>query len=237
MRESGKILSECRKELEKHLKPGISTGQLDKIAYNFIIKAGGEPAFLDYEGFTGTICASVNEEVVHGIPGSRVLKDGDIIAIDLGVKYKGYYSDSAWTYPIGNVSEDVLKLMKVTEESLYAGIKAAKAGNRVGDISHAIEEYIKPYGYGIVEEFTGHGIGRNLHEGPYVPNYGQPHEGALLRPGMTICIEPMVNLGTKRVKILKDGWTTITQDKKPSAHYELMIAITEGDAEILTPVL
>lgn len=238
MRQAGLILAQTRLELERHLKIGISTHELDEIAEKFIINAGATPSFKNYQGFPKSICISVNEEVIHGIPSKkRILKDGDIISIDLGVEYKGYHADSAWTYPIGNVAPKVLKLMKVTEESLYAGLEKAKPGNRVSDISHAIESYVKPFGYGIVQEFTGHGIGRSLHEDPMVPNYGEPGHGPLLSEGMTICIEPMLNLGTEKVKILSDEWTVVTIDKLPSAHFEHMIVITKNGYEILTPMI
>lgn len=238
MRQAGLILAQTRLELERHLKIGISTHELDEIAEKFIINAGATPSFKNYQGFPKSICISVNEEVIHGIPSKkRILKDGDIISIDLGVEYKGYHADSAWTYPIGNVAPKVLKLMKVTEESLYAGLEKAKPGNRVSDISHAIESYVKPFGYGIVQEFTGHGIGRSLHEDPMVPNYGEPGHGPLLSEGMTICIEPMLNLGTEKVKILSDEWTVVTIDKLPSAHFEHMIVITKNGYEILTPTI
>ena len=238
MRQAGLILAQTRLELERHLKIGISTHELDEIAEKFIINAGATPSFKNYQGFPKSICISVNEEVIHGIPSKKtILKDGDIISIDLGVEYKGYHADSAWTYPIGNVDPTVLKLMKVTEESLYAGLEKAKPGNRVSDISHAIESYVKPFGYGIVQEFTGHGIGRSLHEDPMVPNYGEPGHGPLLSEGMTICIEPMLNLGTEKVKILSDEWTVVTIDKLPSAHFEHMIVITKNGYEILTPMI
>lgn len=238
MKEAGLILAATRLELERHLKPGISTWELDKIAENFIKERGATASFKNYEGFPASICASVNEEVIHGIPSrKRILKDGDIISIDLGVNYQGYHADSAWTYAIGNVSNEVLELMKVTEEALTKGLEAAKPGNQVGDISYAIESYVKKFGYGIVREFTGHGIGKSLHEPPYVPNYGEPHTGPILAEGMTICIEPMINLGTEEIRVLGDGWTVITRDKKPSAHFEHMIVITKDGYEILTPKL
>ncbi len=238
MRQAGMVLSKTRLELEKHLKPGISTHQLDLIAENYIKSQGCKASFKNYNGFPASICASVNEVVIHGIPKkSIVLKDGDIISIDLGVECNGYHADSAWTYPIGKVSSEVLQLLKVTKEALDEGLKMVKPGNRVGDISHAIETFVKPYGYGIVEEFTGHGIGRTLHEDPYIPNFGPADTGETLKAGMTICIEPMVNLGTKKVKVLSDNWTTVTLDKKPSAHFEYTVAINETGFEILTPVI
>lgn len=235
MREAGNILDMTRNMLKEHVKPGISTHHLDQLAENYIKSLGAIPSFKGYHGFPGSICASVNEVVVHGIPSKRkVLKEGDIITLDFGVIYKGYHADSATTYPVGHIDEKLEELLKITEESLYVGLAQAKPGNHVSDISHAIEAYVKPYGYGIVEEFTGHGIGRELHEEPYVPNFGQPHQGPILKPGMTFCVEPMINLGTKRVKVLTDNWTTVTIDRKASAHFEHMIVITETGYDILT---
>lgn len=235
MREAGRILELTRQMVKDHIHPGVSTMYLDQLAETHIKSLGGIPSFKGYEGFPGSICASVNEVVVHGIPSKNViLKDGDIVTLDFGVNYKGYHADSATTYPVGNVSDEIKQLLEVTEASLYEGLKFAKPGNRVSDISHAIESYVKPFGYGIVEEFTGHGIGRSLHEDPYVPNYGKPHVGPELKPGMTICVEPMVNLGTKHVRVLRDNWTTITTDHKASAHFEHMILITKTGYEILT---
>ncbi|WP_026390645.1 type I methionyl aminopeptidase [Haploplasma axanthum] len=235
MRKAGKILALTRQMLEPHIKPGITTQKLDKLAEEFIISQGAYPSFKDYNGFPGSICTSVNEVVVHGIPSKKtVLKNGDIITVDLGVYYEGYHADSAYTYPVGHVNDKVKELLKITEESLYIGLSEAKPGNHLSNISHAIEEYIKPYNYGIVEEFTGHGIGKELHEDPYVPNFGKPNEGPILKEGMTFCVEPMVNLGTKNVKVLRDNWTTVTIDRKPSAHFEHTIVITEDGYEILT---
>lgn len=235
MREAGRLVALTQEELKKHIKPGISTKKLDTIAEKYIVKNGGLPSFKGYHGFPGSICASVNEVVVHGIPSENViLKEGDIITIDIGVNYKGYHGDGAWTYPVGKISEEDEKLLDVTLKSLYTALEQAKPNNRVGDISNAVETFIKPYGYGIVEEFTGHGIGKNLHEDPYIPNFGKKDSGAILREGMTICIEPMINKGTKHVSILSDNWTTITDDKEKSAHFEHMIVITEDGNEILT---
>jgi methionyl aminopeptidase len=235
MREAGRILELTRQMVKDHIRPGVSTHHLDQLAETHIKSLGGIPSFKGYQGFPGTICASVNEVVVHGIPSKKViLKDGDIVTLDFGVNYKGYHADSATTYPVGNVSEEIKKLLEVTEASLYEGLKFAKPGFHVSDISHAIEAYVKPYGYGIVEEFTGHGIGHELHEDPFIPNYGKAHLGPVLKPGMTMCVEPMVNLGTKHVRVLKDNWTTITTDRKASAHFEHMILITETGYEILT---
>lgn len=235
MRKAGQILDQTREMLVPHIKPGISTHQLDILAEKFIESQGATPSFKNYNGFPGSICTSVNEVVVHGIPSKKkILKEGDIISIDIGVNYKGYHADSAWTYPVGEISPEAKQLLEVSQESLFVGLEQAKPGNHVSDISHAIEEFLKPYGYGIVEEFTGHGIGQSLHEDPYVPNFGKPKMGPILRPGMTFCVEPMVNLGTKNVKILLDNWTTVTTDKKMSAHFEHTILITETGYEILT---
>lgn len=235
MRQAGEILVAARLALKDMIAPGISTEALDKKAEEVITHLGGVPAFKDYEGFPKSICTSVNEEVIHGIPKtSRTLKDGDIISVDIGVKYKGYYADAAVTYPVGKVSKEVEQLLEVTEKALYKGIEMAVPGNYVSDISHAIESFVKPYGYGIVESFTGHGIGRSLHEEPQVLNYGPPKKGAILKQGMTMCIEPMLNLKSKDVVVLKDGWTVVTSDLKPSAHFEHMIVITSSGNEILT---
>lgn len=235
MRQAGKILAQTREMLVPHIKPGITTAKLDKLAEEFIISKGAMPSFKDYNGFTGSICASVNEVVVHGIPSKKVvLKKGDIITIDIGVYYQGYHADSAYTYPVGAVSKEIKQLLEVTEASMYEGLKQAIPGNHLSNISHAIEEYVKPYGYGIVEDFTGHGIGKELHEDPYVPNFGAPNEGPILKEGMTFCVEPMLNLGTKNVKVLRDNWTTVTTDRKASAHFEHTIVITSDGFEILT---
>jgi len=235
MREAGRILELTRQMLKQHVLPGVSTHHLDQLAENFISHLGATPSFKGYHGFPGSICASINEVVVHGIPSKKkILKEGDIITLDFGVNYKGYHADSATTYPVGTIKPEIKKLLEITEKSLYEGLEQAKPGNRVSDISHAIESFVKPYGYGIVEEFTGHGIGRELHEEPYVPNFGLPNQGPMLKPGMTFCVEPMINLGTKRVKVLTDNWTTVTVDRKPSAHFEHMIVITDTGYEILT---
>ncbi len=235
MREASKILVKVFEEIEKLITPGTSTEEIDLKAESLILECKGIPAFKGYQGFPKSICTSINHEVIHGIPKKEVfIRDGDIISIDIGLKYKGYYADSAKTYPVGNVSEDKLKLLRVTEESLYKGIEAAKPGNRVSEISEAIEKHINYYGYGIVEEFTGHGIGRNLHEEPQVLNFKTTNQTPILKSGMTICIEPMVNIGSKEISILKDGWTVVTKDKKASAHYEHMVLINENGCEVLT---
>lgn len=234
MRTAGKILVLTREYLKEFIKPGITTKELDKLAEDFIIKHDASPSFKGYEGFPGSICTSVNEEVVHGIPSNRILKEGDIISLDIGVYYKGYHADSAYTFAVGKIKEEHQLLLERTKNSLMAGIKEAKPNNYVEDISRAIENYLKPFKYGIVEEFTGHGIGRELHEPPYVPNYVGNEKGPMLKEGMTICIEPMVNLGTKRIHIKNDNWTVVTRDKKVSAHFEHMIVITKNGCEILT---
>ena len=198
---------------------------------------GGVPTCKGYEGFPATLCTSINDEVVHGIPSNRKLKNGDIITIDMVIGYKGYQADAAWTYAIGDISEEKKYLMKHTEEALYKGIEQAKPGNKIGDISHAIETYATEHKLGVVRELVGHGIGTEMHEDPDVPNYGKPNEGPLLKPGMVICIEPMLNLGERNVGILDDDWTIVTEDGKPSAHYEHTILITEDGHEILTPRL
>lgn len=237
MKAAGNILAQAHEMIKPHVKPGITTAKLDKLVHDFIISKEATPSFKDYNGFPGSICSSINEVVVHGIPSKKaILKNGDIISIDIGVYYQGYHADAAVTYPVGKVSDKVNDLLRVTEEALYVGLKEAKPGVHLSNISHAIEEFIKPHGYGIVEEFTGHGIGRSLHEEPYVPNFGKANEGPILEEGMTICVEPMVNMGTKSVKILRDNWTTVTIDRKYSAHFEHTIAITKDGYEILTKI-
>lgn len=235
MRESCKILAKVYEELEKAIRPGISTKELDVLAEKLIRSYDCIPNFLNYNGFPATICASVNEAVVHGIPDRHtILRDGDIISIDCGCIYKGYHSDAARTYAVGNISPEVQKLMDVTKQSFFEGIKMAKAGNHLYDISNAIDDYVTPYGYGIVKDLVGHGIGTGLHEDPQVPNFRQKRKGLLLQPGMTLAIEPMINLGTWEVEFLDDDWTVVTRDGLPSAHYENTILITDGEPEILT---
>lgn len=235
MRESCKILAKVYEELEKAIRPGVSTKELDTLAEKLIRSYGCVPNFLNYNGFPGTICASVNEEVVHGIPSkNRILKDGDIISIDCGCIYKGYHSDAARTYAVGNISQEVQQLMDVTKQAFFEGIKMAKAGNHLYDISNAIDDYVSPYGYGIVKDLVGHGIGTALHEDPQIPNFRQKRKGLLLQPGMTLAIEPMINMGTWEVEWLDDDWTVVSRDGLPSAHYENTILITDGEPEILT---
>ncbi len=234
MKKAGNIVYRTHQYLKPYIKPGITTKELDKLAHDFIIKEGATPSFLNYEGFPASICTSINEEVVHGIPSNRKLKNGDIIGIDIGACYKGYHGDSAWSYGVGEVSDSIKYLLEHTEAALYAGLEQAKPGNRIGDISNAIEEYAKSYNLGIVRELVGHGVGANLHEDPDVPNYGKAGTGPILKEGMTIAVEPMLNLGTPKIYILDDDWTIVTRDDKPSAHFEHSIVITKDGYQILT---
>ncbi|MFI3329433.1 MAG: type I methionyl aminopeptidase [bacterium] len=235
MRKAGRIVALAHAEVAKNIRPGISTLELDEIVEKVIRDNDAIPSFKGYNGFPGSICASINEVVVHGIPSSKsILKNGDIIAVDIGANYKGYHGDSAWTYAVGTISKEDQELMKVTKEALYQGLNAVKATVHLSDISNSIGTYATSFGYGVVEEFTGHGIGSQLHEDPAIPNFGKPHLGPVLKAGMTLAIEPMINIGTKRVKVLQDNWTTITCDKKNSAHYEHTILVTEDGYEILT---
>lgn len=234
MREAGKIVAETHEILRNSIKPGITTKQLDEIAETNIRKYKAEPSFKGYHGFTGTICASINEEVVHGIPQERELKEGDIISIDIGAFYKGYHADAAKTHGIGNISDDDKKLIEVTKQSFYEGIKLARLGYRLSDISHAVQMYVEKNGFSVVRDFVGHGVGSKLHEDPQIPNYGPPGKGPRLQEGMVLAIEPMVNAGSYHVKVLNDDWTTVTIDGKKSAHYEHTIAITGEEPLILT---
>ncbi|MFD1021227.1 type I methionyl aminopeptidase [Thalassobacillus hwangdonensis] len=234
MREAGKIVALTHQELKKHIQPGITTKELDRIAEKTIRGMGAIPSFKGYNGFRGSICASVNEELVHGIPGDRKLNEGDIISIDIGAKYNGYHGDSAWTYPVGEIDEGTEELLKVTETSLFKGLDEAKPGERLSNISHAIQSYVEPLGFSIVREYVGHGVGQELHEDPQIPHYGPPNKGPRLKPGMVLAIEPMVNAGKRYVKTLADNWTVVTQDGKMCAHFEHTIVITEEGYEILT---
>ncbi len=220
--------------LEKHIKPGITTKELDNIAYKFMKSNNAKPSFLHYNGFPASICTSINEQVVHGIPGSRILKEGEIISIDVGVCYNGFHGDAARTFAIGNISEDLKKLIKITEESFFEGLKNIKNGSFVGDISHAVQTYVEKHGFSIVRDLVGHGVGKNLHEAPEIPNFGMAGSGSKLITGKTIAVEPMVNLGRPNVKFLSDGWTCVAADGKPSAHYENTVLITDHGVEILT---
>lgn len=236
MRQAGKIVALTHEELKKYIQPGITTKELDIIAEKFIRSHDAIPSFKGYNGFNGSICTSVNEELVHGIPGKRVLKEGDIISIDIGAKYNGYHSDSAWTYPVGKISEEDQKLLEVTETALYKGLEQALPGKRLSNISHAIQTYVESHGFSIVREYVGHGVGKNLHEDPQIPNYGPPGKGPRLKPGMVLAIEPMVNAGKRYVRTLADNWTVVTTDGKNCAHFEHTIAITETGYEILTKI-
>ncbi|KEO75021.1 type I methionyl aminopeptidase [Anditalea andensis] len=234
IKNSAEILGKAHGEVAKHVKEGVKTSYLDKIAEEFIRDHQGVPTFKGYNGFPASLCISVNEVVVHGFPSGYVLKDGDIISIDCGVFHQGFHSDCAYTYPVGEVSPQVLSLLKTTKESLYLGIEQAVFGNRIGDIGHAIQKFVEAKGYTIVRELVGHGLGKSLHEAPEVPNYGKKGSGQKLNDGVVIAIEPMVNLGTRNVVQERDGWTIRTADRKPSAHYEHTIAIFEDRTEILT---
>jgi methionyl aminopeptidase len=235
MRQSCKLLAKVYEELEKVIRPGISTWEINQIGDRLIREAGGVPNFLNYNGFPASICTSVNEAVVHGIPRKDcILKEGDIVSLDAGLIYKGYHSDAARTVMVGKVSKEVEDLVRITKESFFEGIKQAKAGNHLYDISNAIADYIEPHGYGIVRELVGHGIGTHLHEDPQIPNFRQNKRGPKLYPGMTLAIEPMINLGRADVEWLDDDWTVVAQDGLPSAHYENTILITDGEPEILT---
>lgn len=237
MREAGNIVALAHKAVEENIRVGISTYELDKIAYDVITKHGATPSFLNYNGYPASICASINEVVVHGIPKKHtLLKDGDIVSVDIGACYKGYHGDCAKTYLVGHVSEEKKQLVEVTKMSLLAGLKFARPNNHLSDISHAIEEYAKQYGYGVVKDYTGHGVGHFLHEDPAIPNYGEVGHGVVLRKGMTLAIEPMITLGTDKVKVLKDGWTAVTKDGKASSHHEHSIVITDDGYEILTKI-
>ncbi len=234
MRQAGKIVAITLQELGGKVRPGVTTGELNEFAEDIIRKAGGIPAFLNYQGFPASICASVNNEVVHGIPGLRRLENGDIISIDVGAFSHGYCGDAARTFPVGEISEDAKRLLAVTEESLVRGIEKAVSGNRLGDIGAAIQTFVEDNGYNVVRAFVGHGIGQKMHEDPQVPNFGKPGHGPRLEPGMTLAIEPMVNAGTDNVAILPNNWTVVTDDGKLSAHFENTILVTGGQPEILT---
>ena len=235
MRESCKLLAKVHEELAKAVQPGVSTLEIDTLAEKLIRGYGCIPNFLNYNGFPASVCISVNEEVVHGIPSkNRILKDGDIVSLDCGLIYRGYHSDAARTHAVGAVSKEVQQLMDVTKQSFFEGIKMAKAGNHLYDISNAIDDYVSQFGYGIVKDLVGHGIGTSLHEDPQVPNFRQKRKGLLLQPGMTLAIEPMINMGTWEVEWLDDDWTVVSRDGLPSAHYENTILITDGEPEILT---
>jgi methionyl aminopeptidase len=234
IKESSLLVGKTLAEVAKIIAPGVQTIKLDRVAEEFIRDNGGVPGFKGYNGFPNSLCISVNDEVVHGIPGRRELMDGDIVSIDCGVKKNGYFGDSAYTFAIGEVAEDVLLLMKRTKESLYLAIENAVAGKRVGDIGYAVQSYVEGFGYGVVRDLVGHGLGKNLHEKPEVPNFGKRGYGKELKVGMVLAIEPMINLGDRKVTQDKDGWTIRTADRKPSAHYEHDVVVRKGKAEILS---
>ena len=235
MARANQIVAETLTMLKERIEPGVSTWQLDSWAEDYCRKCQSVPAFKGYRGFPGSLCVSLNEQVVHGIPSRKIiLREGDIVSIDFGVKYKGYFGDSAITVPVGSVDNDVKNLLQVTEESLYKGIEQARPGNRIDDISSAVQKHVEKFGYSVVRKFVGHGIGADLHEAPEIPNYHRKKRTARILPGMVLAIEPMINLGTHEVKVLKDGWTVITRDGQPSAHFEHSIAVTEGDPVILS---
>ena len=234
LREAGKILSVVINEVKRSLKSGITTREVDQRVEKLILAQMVKSAFKGYRGFPGCACLSINDEVVHGIPGDRILQDGDIVSLDVGIIYKGYYSDTAVTVAIGNIRPELQKLLNVTLESLFKGIEQARVNNHLSDISYAIQKYVEANNYSVVKEFVGHGIGKQLHEDPEIPNFGLPHQGPLIKEGMVFAIEPMVNLGAGQTKILDDGWTVVTKDGKPSAHFEHSVVIGKDGPEILT---
>ena len=234
MAESCRIVAEALEGMKDNIAPGIATKDLDEFAESFILSKGARPAFKGYRGYPATVCTSINEQVVHGIPSSTKLKSGDIISLDIGVCYKGFYGDAALTLPVGSVENQAGELLSVTKKALETGLEKSVAGNRLSDVSFAIQEYVESEGFSVVRNFVGHGIGRELHEEPQIPNFGKPGEGPRLLPGMTLAIEPMVNVGNREVVILNDGWTAVTKDKSLSAHFEHTVAITKNGLEILT---
>lgn len=234
LRVAGKIVGDTHHYLEPFVKPGITTKELDQLANDFILSKDATPSFKNYDGYPGSICTSINDEVVHGIPSNRKLKEGDIISIDIGACYKGYHGDSAWTYPVGKITSELSDLLKQTEESLFAGLSVIKEGAHVGDIGAKVESIANKYHLGVVKELVGHGVGTNVHEEPDVPNYGKEGKGPVLKEGMVIAVEPMLNLGSAEVCILDDGWTIVTEDSLPSAHFEHTIVVLKDGYEILT---
>ena len=234
MRKACKITAAARALAGEMVKPGVSTKQIDRAVYDYIVSQGAKPSFLGYNGFPGSICASVNNTVIHGIPGGYVLQEGDIVSVDVGAYYEGFHGDCAATFPCGKITAEAQRLIDVTKQSFFEGIRFATRGHRVSDISHAIQTYVESNGFSVVRTFVGHGVGAQLHEEPEVPNFGKPGHGPRLLPGMTLAVEPMVNAGTHEVRILKDKWTTVTADGKLSAHYENTVLITDGEPEILT---
>ena len=234
MRRPCKITAAARALAGEMVRPGVTTGEIDQAVYDFIVSQGAKPSFLHYQGYPASACISVNEVVIHGIPGKRVLREGDIVSIDVGACYQGFHGDCAATFACGTISQEAQRLIDVTKQSFFEGIRFARQGNRVSDISHAVQAYVEANGFSVVRAFVGHGVGEHLHEEPSVPNYGAPGKGPRLVKNMTIAVEPMVNMGTWEVRVLRDGWTTVTADGKLAAHYENSILITDGEAEILT---
>ena len=234
MRRACKITAAARALAGEMVRPGVTTGEIDKAVHDFIVSQGAKPSFLHYQGYPGSACISVNEVVIHGIPGNRVLKDGDIVSVDVGACWQGFHGDCAATFACGTISQEAQRLIDVTKQSFFEGIRYARQGNRVSDISHAVQSYVEANGFSVVRAFVGHGVGEHLHEEPSVPNYGAPGKGPRLVKNMTIAVEPMVNMGSYEVRVLRDGWTTVTADGKLAAHYENSILITDGEAEILT---
>lgn len=234
MREAGRIVAETHRLMAEAIEPGITTGELDQIADKYIRSQKALPSFKDYNGFPSSICASVNEELVHGFPGKRKLQEGDIVTLDIGAEFRGYHGDSAWTFPVGNISDEAKRLLEVTEGSLYAGLALVKPDVRLYTISHAIQRFIEDAGYSVVREYVGHGIGAKLHEEPQIPNYGIPDRGPRLKPGMVLAIEPMVNVGKRYVRTLEDNWTVVTVDGSLCAHFEHTVAVTPDGLEIFT---
>ena len=236
MRRAGRLTAQARALAGSLVRPGVTTHEIDTAVRKFIESHGAKPSFLGYGGFKGSACISINEEVIHGIPGPRKLKEGDIVSVDVGAYLDGFHGDCAATFPCGEVSDEAMELIRVTEQSFWEGIKLARAGNRVFDISHAVQQYVESHGCSVVRDFVGHGVGAKLHEAPEVPNFGPAGHGPRLQPGMTIAVEPMVCAGDWRVKVLKDGWTTVSADGSLTAHYENTILITDGEPEVLTTV-
>ena len=234
MRRAGKITAAARDLARDMVKPGVTTQQIDKAVYHFIKSQGATPSFLNYNGYPASVCVSVNDEIIHGIPGKRMLKEGDIVSVDVGAYIGGFHGDCAGTYPCGQVSDQALDLIRVTQQSFFEGLKFAREGYRLSDISHAVQEYVESHGYSVVREYVGHGIGRRMHESPEVPNFGNPGHGPRLLRGMTIAVEPMVNAGSAAIRQMSDGWTVKTADGKNAAHYENTILITDGEPELLT---
>ena len=234
MRRAGKITAAARAVARDMVKPGVTTQQIDKAVHRFITEQGAIPSFLHYNGYPASVCVSVNDEIIHGIPGDRVLHEGDIVSVDVGARYRGFNGDCAGTFPCGKCSDEALRLIRITRQSFFEGIQFARVGYRISDIGHAVQEYAESYGYSLVREYVGHGVGASLHEAPEIPNYGKPGHGPRLQKNMTIAVEPMVNVGGYEVRTLVNGWTVVSADGSLSAHYENSLLVTDGEPEILT---